>query len=472
VTVRPTLDGWATFDLGPYLPNFRHPTDTRVGVEIDVGKTTAEDYDLLVQRYAVIAAAPDSQVDKLRDVTQEMVLRGALAGALIGLSAPVLILLVGRRRWNDLAARMSLRRGLVLGLVVALGCAGLYVAFPEARGQQVESEQWQPLQGAVPAVPLPEEATRFEVDRNLLTTGSARLVESLVTSYRSSLTFYTDLEALAAEIGPQLRDPAEDETVALLVSDRHDNINMDPVAREVAEQGGASIVIDAGDDTSTGSAWEMFSLESLAHTFEDLEGTYAVAGDHDHGNVWTEAMPELGVTTLVGETVDGPDDIRFFGASDPRSAGLGAWKDEKGITMEEQETLIADLACAEDAAGRRISTIVVHDLNTASEALARGCVDLVVAGHRHEQVGPLRVLGSNGKVGYSYINGTTGGAAFAIALGSKLRRDAQVTLVTYRDGRPVGIQPVIFRTVKEILVSPYVALELPDEETDETAPAP
>ena len=38
----------------------------------------------------------------------------------------------------------------------------------------------------------------------------------------------------------------------LLVSDRHDNIGMDQVARAVADAGGATAVFDAGDDTSTG----------------------------------------------------------------------------------------------------------------------------------------------------------------------------------------------------------------------------
>ena len=61
------------------------------------------------------------------------------------------------------------------------------------------------------------------------------------------------------------------------------------------------------------------------------------------------------------------------------------------------------------------------------------------------QVGPTRVVGENGKVGYTYTNGTTGGAAYAIALGSKLRRDAEFTFVTYKVGRPVGIQPVTVR---------------------------
>ena len=59
----------------------------------------------------------------------------------------------------------------------------------------------------------------------------------------------------------------------------------------------------------------------------------------------------------------------------------------------------------------------------------------------HVQAGPTRVEGENGATGYTYTTGTTGGAAYAIALGSKPRRPAGMSLVTYRDGRPVGIQP-------------------------------
>ena len=460
VSVRPTLDGWATFDLGPYLPDFRHPTGTRVGAQVDVGKTTAEDYDLLVQRYAVIAAQPVSQIAKLRDVVTGMVMRGVLAGALMGLTAPVLVLLVGRQRWNDLASRMTVRRAVALTAVVATGCTGLYVVFPDARGQQVEREQWRPLQAALPNVTIPPQARDLEVDSNLLTRGSAQLVESLVASYRASLVFYNDLRTMAESIGPELHQPAEDETVALLVSDRHDNINMDPVAREVARQGGATILLNAGDDTSTGSSWEGFSLESLDHAFEDLDHRYTVAGNHDHGDFVTKTFQKLGFTTLVGEPVEGPSGIRLLGASDPRSSGLGSWVDEKEISFAEQTQRLGDLVCEEDQAGRRVSTLIVHDANSAQTALDRGCVDLVLAGHRHEQIGPERRVGFNGRFGYLYINGTTGGAAYAIALGSKLRRNAEVTLVTYRDGRPVGLQPVTFRTVEDIVVSPYIELDL------------
>ena len=69
------------------------------------------------------------------------------------------------------------------------------------------------------------------------------------------------------------------------------------------------------------------------------------------------------------------------------------------------------------------------------------------------------MLGDNGEVGYSFTTGTTGGAAYAIALGSKPRRDADISLVTYRDGRPVGLQSVLLQTDGEFVVGDFVTLD-------------
>ncbi len=107
-----------------------------------------------------------------------------------------------------------------------------------------------------------------------------------------------------------------------------------------------------------------------------------------------------------------------------------------------------------------MSTILVHDPNLADAALERGCADLVLGGHHHVQIGPERVEGENGEVGYSYTTGTTGGAAYAIAVGSKPRREATVTLVTYRDGRPAGIQPVVLQTNGIFEVQDYQPFDL------------
>jgi predicted phosphodiesterase len=454
--VRPALDGYATVDLGPYRPSFRYPTGGPLGARIDLGKTTLASYEQVVERYAAIAGQPRGQVAKVRATMVDLAWDSALRGAALGLLGPAAVLLVGQRRWSELAGSVTVRRG--AAVVVTAGLIVVVAALPwDQDDVPVDRPRWQPLAQALSDVTLPAEAQAVEVDNGLMTSGTRRLVESAIDSYRKSLRFYDDLTVQAASL-TGLRQPAEGEVVALLVSDRHDNIGMDPVARAIADQGGATFLLDAGDDTSTGSAWEAFSLDSLAQAFEDFEHRFAIAGNHDQGDFVTEYQRQLGFTTLTGEVVDGPEGLRLLGASDPRSSGLGSWRDEGAISSNEQRRRIADVACAHDADGDRIGTLLVHDANSGREALERGCVDLVLAGHLHDQVGPTPVTGSNGSTGYSYTNGTTGGAAYALAIGTKLRRDAEVTLVTYRDGRPVGLQPVVVRTVGDFEVGRYIEL--------------
>jgi hypothetical protein len=83
------------------------------------------------------------------------------------------------------------------------------------------------------------------------------------------------------------------------------------------------------------------------------------------------------------------------------------------------------------------------------------------------QRGPEAVLGEDGQVGWTYTNGTTGGAAYAIAVGSKPRRDAGVSLVTYgEDGRPVGVQPVRLQTDGTFVVGDFAPLEYAEPAAD------
>src|SRR6187399_530048 len=86
--VRPSLDGYATLDLGPYLPNLRYPTGGRLGAGIDLGKTTADSYPALLQRYAFIASQPEGQISKVRGTMLDLALDSAAQGVLIGLLAP------------------------------------------------------------------------------------------------------------------------------------------------------------------------------------------------------------------------------------------------------------------------------------------------------------------------------------------------------------------------------------------------
>ena len=458
-TVSPSVDGYATLDLGPYLPNLRIPSGSPLGAQIVLGKTNLSTYEALIQRYAFIASQPEGQIAKLRATLADLAVASALRGGVLALGGPAVWILLGPRRRRALRGQVTLRHAAAISVVGALVVVATVQPWELGDDELTTEIVWQSIRAALPDVPIPEEAARIQIEGGLMTSGTKRLAESAFDTYSRSLHFYNDVYEQAQELGPRLHQPAEDETVALLVSDRHDNVGMDKVARAIGDAGGATVLFDAGDDTSTGGSWEAFSLESLGEAFEDYDDRYAIAGNHDNGDFVTAQLDDLGFTHLDGEVVDGPDDLRLLGVDDPRSSGLGTWRETAGTTFAEHGEQLGDLACEHDADGDRVTTLLVHDANSGKPALERGCVDLVLGGHVHAQLGPTRVLGENGKLGYTYTNGTTGDAAYALAIGSKLRRDAQVTLVTYREGAPVGIQPVTVRTVGDFRVGDYVPLD-------------
>ena len=439
--VRPDFSGAAVLHTGPVLPDVRVDTGSPVGVDVRLGKTDASSIDDLVQRYALLASQPDGQVEKLTDTVQRMALDAALRGAVIGLLPVGVWVLVGPVRRRELAARAG-RRHLVVGVVAA---AVLVVAVLQPWAQDDDpvegGEDWESLATFLgPGVPVPDDLDGVEVRGDVTTASTHRLIESAVDTYDTSKSFYADAAERAADL--PLRDPREGETVVALVSDRHDNIGMDQVARAIADAGGATAVFDGGDDTSTGSSWEAFSLDSVSAAFDGLD-RWGVAGNHDHGDFVHTYLADHGWTMLDGEVVDGPAGTTLLGVDDPRSSGLGNWRDETGLTFDEVGDRIADAACDSDV---RVTTILVHDANLGRRALERGCADLVLGGHTHVRAGPERVEGRGGAVGYTYTTGTAGGAAYAIALGSKPRRPADVSLVTYKDGRPFGVQWVTLQT--------------------------
>ncbi len=453
-TVSPTMDRWVTVHTGPYLPDIRVPSDSFIGVDLTLGKTEAATPEAMVERYAFIASQPDAQVEHVREAIGELALGAAGQAALLAVLPLVLWALVGRRRRHELLGATFLRRVLTAGSagVVALGLVVVIAVRPWADDTAIQnrSVDWQSLPDFLPELTIPPEARKVEVAVSATTKGSRRLLMSAVDTYDRSKNFYADALEAADEV--VVRQPEEGETVAVIVSDRHDNIGMDRVIRAVADKGGATAVLDAGDDTSTGEAWEAFSLDSLNREFAGYD-RYAVQGNHDHGSFVGTYLEKRGWHTAKQDAFEGPGGMRMMARNDPRSSGLGTWRDAVGQTIEEVSTDIADVACAEE---ERVNLLLVHDSDMGTDALARGCVDLVVSGHVHVQVGPDPVTGANSRVGYTYTNGTSGGAAYAVAVGSKLRRPAQFTLLTISGGRPVGLQPITLQTNGVFVVDPWV----------------
>lgn len=460
--VSPTFDGHATLDLGAVLPRLRLDMSLPLGlgVNIDVQETDAANLTDLLTRDALIASQPDGEVRRIRQVIQEMAIDDAVAGAGTGLLVAVLVgtawAMVGPRRRRELfvllhrGERRVRHRVIVVLVAIVITLASIFGP-GRLRAPETEPTQWRPLAELLPDLSFDERLADVQVATGFSTTGGVGIIRTAVETYERSTEFYGQLRDRVTRVGGRIRQAGEGETVALLVSDRHDNIGMDPFAAEVAKVAGAKVLIDAGDDTSSGQAWEAFSINSLAQHFRDLK-VVAVAGNHDGGGLVEKAMKQNNFTVLDSKPVE-VEGIRFLGDSDPTRTGLGSSDRPGEETVGEQSQRLADIAC-EGTGDNQISTLVVHDPSSGADTAARGCATLVVSGHLHRQVGPqIKRVGNRSVT--TFTNGTTGGAAYAFALGYTLRRPAQVTLITYVDGEPTGLQPVVAELTGEITVAPF-----------------
>ncbi|MFZ0140131.1 MAG: metallophosphoesterase family protein [Aeromicrobium sp.] len=464
-TVVPVLDGYATLDFGAVLPKVRLPAEAvaGVGVDISLGNAEVESLDQLVARDAVIASQPEGEIAAVRAAVRDMIEAAALRGLGVGVLVAVGVALtwqaVGAERrallWN--AARRPTRNQMLVGgfVAVVVTVSTVLIAVPE-QGQGRPPTSWVPLVQAFPDVPSDPVLDKLEIVNGSATEGSQALVQGALETYHDSVVFYGALALRAATT--TVRQPKEDETTALVVADRHDNIGMDPVAHAIAVKARAELLLDVGDDTSNGGSWETFSINSLAREFRGFS-IVAVAGNHDQGSSVTDTMKDRGFRVLTGRRPVDVGGIRFLGSSDPRSSGLTAGydgnEDDNIEAIVEQDKRLTEVACRD----KRVAVLMVHSAASARRASESGCVDLVLSGHLHRQVGPEVIEGENGRSTTTLTTGSTGGAVYTFALGSKLRRSAQVTVVTFRDGRPVGLQPVTFEPGGTISVADYTPVE-------------
>ena len=229
--------GTSSLRTGPLLPDVRRPRAGPVGVDLLLGKTQSDSVEELFARYAFIASEPDvagRQGDRRRprhgDVGRPARRRARAwcrwrrggCSARTGAASSSAGCGPGRAR----SAAYSCWR-----CRCSCGSPGPPTRTPRSRGGSGSRSRrsWR-------AVPVPEEADGIEIRNSPTTVQTQRLIQSAVDTYEKSKDFYDRAAADAAEL--ELREPAEDETVALVVSDRHDNIGMDRVARAIGDRGG------------------------------------------------------------------------------------------------------------------------------------------------------------------------------------------------------------------------------------------
>jgi hypothetical protein len=168
--VHPTFDGRARLDMGPYLPDLRTTSGGRIGVSVEMGKTTATTTTELAQRYATIAAHPDAEVERIHGVVGGLARDAALRAGVLALLPIGGWLLLGRRRRHELE-RPGWRAAVAVVVVLGVG-ATLLVQPWRADREQVSDEKWLPVQAAVPEVTVPEDLRSWQIQGGLITRGT------------------------------------------------------------------------------------------------------------------------------------------------------------------------------------------------------------------------------------------------------------------------------------------------------------
>ena len=231
---------------------------------------------------------------------------------------------------------------------------------------------------------------------------------------------------------------------------------MDPVAARSPSEPGAKLLIDLGDDTSNGGSWETFSINSLAREFRGFP-IVAVAGNHDPGSSVTETMKDRGFRVLAGRrsTVGG---IRFLGSSDPRSSGLAAGYDgdesDNIAAITEQDKTLTEVACVTAVWQCSWCTARRRPGGRPRAAASTSCCPATCTARSVP-----RSSRAERPIHHDLDDGIDRRRRLRVRARQQAAATAQVTVVTFGDGRPVGLQPVTFEPGGTIDVADYMRVK-------------
>ena len=254
-------------------------------------RPTPRDLNDLLARDALIASQPDGEIRRLHDVVVDMAVDNAIAGAGTGLFVAVLAMpgwrTIGKVRRAELARLIHLR-ALVRSRSGHLRSWSRWRSrsppswYRPATGQRRGPTHWHAARAAAGAAWI-RGWTRQRLAAGPSTTGGIGLI-------RPRWTRTTGPSSCTATCAPRYRGsrassgkPGPDQKAALLLSDRHDNIGMDPVAAALAET-----PTPTGDRRGRRHVVRAVAGRRSASTLpaESTSGTILVvayAGNHDAG---------------------------------------------------------------------------------------------------------------------------------------------------------------------------------------------
>jgi len=180
---------------------------------------------------------------------------------------------------------------------------------------------------------------------------------------------------------------------AVMTTDLHCNLDVIAFSGLLDALAGATVHMDDGDLTMTGSDPEQICVDALDDAVPDGVARVATIGNHDSAST-AERLRTIGWTVTDG-TVENVGGLRVLGDVDPERSPAGRTFQRGEENATDIGMRLAGVSCDAARKGNEADVVLIHRPDTFGPLVDDGCAPLLVAGHVHEERGMSTTRGGN-----------------------------------------------------------------------------
>ena len=180
---------------------------------------------------------------------------------------------------------------------------------------------------------------------------------------------------------------------AVMTTDLHCNLDVIAFSGLLDALAGATVHMDDGDLTMTGSDPEQICVDALDDAMPDGVARVATIGNHDSAST-AERLRTIGWTVTDG-TVENVGGLRVLGEVDPERSPAGRTFQRGEENATDIGMRLAGVSCDAARKGNEADVVLIHRPDTFGPLVDDGCAPLLVAGHVHEERGMSTTRGGN-----------------------------------------------------------------------------
>ena len=250
---------------------------------------------------------------------------------------------------------------------------------------------------------------------------------------------------------PTTAEPAHDQgaVTAVLTTDLHCNLDVTAFAGLLDTLAGATVHMDDGDLTMTGSEPEQFCVDALDNAVPGGVARVATIGNHD-SSYTAERLRALGWTVTDG-SVQKVGGLRVLGDVDPdrTPAGRTFQRGEENATDVGER--LAATSCEAASRGEGADVVLIHQPATFGPLVDGGCAPLLIGGHVHEERGMTTTRGASLDVAQLVSGAGKGGTSLG-----RVTEDAYLHVLSFDpDGRLVAWRAVVLHPDASVTVGAW-----------------